>query len=100
MAGRYRDPAGDLSAGILLLIGLLPLWNHLRTQHWAQAGLYGANAAVVGLLAAAFIDPVLPHGVQHYLDAILALIAFIALKKYQTPAWLVVLGCGSIGFAL
>ncbi|MGB0414058.1 MAG: chromate efflux transporter [Coraliomargarita sp.] len=86
--------------GILLLIGLLPLWNRIRSKPVAQAGLYGANAAVVGLLAAALIDPVLPHGVQHWVDALIALIAYLALTQFKVPAWLVVLSCGAIGFAL
>ncbi len=86
--------------GILLLIGLLPLWNRIRSKHVAQAGLYGANAAVVGLLAAAFINPVLPHGVQHVWDAVAALMAYLALAKFKAPAWLVVLACGAVGFVL
>jgi len=86
--------------GMLLLIGLLPLWNRIRTRPVAQAGLYGANAAVVGLLAAAFIDPVLPHGVQHWGDALVAVLAYVALAQFKAPAWLVVLSCGAVGFLL
>ena len=83
--------------GLLLLLGLLPLWQQLRTQAWAQAGLIGANAAVVGLLLAAFIDPVWRHGIQRGADLPIALISFIALSRFKAPAWLVVLGCGAFG---
>jgi chromate transporter len=37
----------------LLIAGALPFWHQLRTKTWAQAGLRGANAAVVGVLLAA-----------------------------------------------
>ncbi|MBR7539215.1 chromate transporter, partial [Mycobacterium tuberculosis] len=39
--------------GFLLLVGVLPFWNSLRQRPWAQAVMRGANAAVVGILAAA-----------------------------------------------
>jgi chromate transporter len=83
--------------GTLLLIGLLPLWNQFRNRVWAQAGLTGANAAVVGLLLAAFIDPVWSHGIQRPTDVLLAISAFIALTRFSAPAWLVVLSCGACG---
>lgn len=86
--------------GILLLIGLLPFWDKLRTKQWAQAGLTGANAAVVGLLLAAFITPVWSHGIQRWPDIILAGAAFFALYRLKAPAWLVVLGCGAVGYIL
>ena len=86
--------------GMLLLGGLIPLWNQFRNKVWAQAGLIGANAAVVGLLAAAFVHPVWSHGVQGWPDAVLAAAAFIALTRFKVPAWLVVLLCGAGGYLL
>lgn len=86
--------------GMLLLVGLIPFWNKLRHRKWAQAGLVGANAAVVGLLLAALINPVWPHGIRSWIDFVIATIAFLALYKYKTPAWLVVLTCGVAGFIL
>lgn len=86
--------------GILLLIGLLPLWNRFRNKVWAQAGLIGANAAVVGLLLAALINPVWAHGVQRWTDVVLATGAFIALSRFKIPAWLVVLCCAACGYLI
>ena len=83
--------------GMLLLIGLLPFWAHIRSTHWAQSGLTGANAAVVGLLLAALIDPVWTHGIQSSNHLGIALIAFFALYKFKVPAWAVVLGCAALG---
>jgi chromate transporter len=84
--------------GMLLLIGLLPLWNTFRNKIWAQAGLIGANAAVVGLLLAALINPVWTHGVQTWADTLLAATAFVGLYYLKTPAWLIVASCGACGY--
>ena len=86
--------------GMLLLAGLIPVWNQLRSKVWAQAGLIGANAAVVGLLAAAFVHPVWSHGIQRWPDAVLAAAAFLALTRFKVPAWLVVLLCGAGGYVI
>ena len=86
--------------GILLLVGILPFWNHLRKQIWAQAGLIGANAAVVGLLIAAFLNPVWAHGIGKGLDLILAIVAFTALYRYKISAWIVIPICGLAGLIL
>jgi chromate transporter len=44
--------------GLLLVYGTLPFWDGLRRRPTAQAAMKGANAAVVGILAAAFYSPV------------------------------------------
>lgn len=84
--------------GILLLLGLLPFWSIIREKQWAQSALTGANAAVVGLLLAALIDPVWTHGIHTIGDFGIACLAFLALYRYKLPAWLVVLGCGACGY--
>ena len=85
--------------GMLLLAGLIPVWNQLRNKAWAQAGIIGANAAVVGLLAAALIDPVWSHGIQDWADGLIAAIAIVALYR-KVPAWLVVCICGGCGYII
>ena len=84
--------------GILFLIGILPYWSIIRQTRWAQAGLRGANAAVVGLLLAALIHPVSTHGIQNATDLSISFLAFLALYRYKAPAWLVVLGSGIAGY--
>jgi chromate transporter len=85
--------------GMLLLAGLIPVWNQLRNKAWAQAGIIGANAAVVGLLAAALVDPVWSHGIQGWADGLIAAIAMVALYR-KVPAWLVVFICGGCGYII
>ncbi|MFN3890407.1 MAG: chromate efflux transporter [Beijerinckiaceae bacterium] len=81
----------------LLVVGALPFWESLRRQRLAQAGLKGVNAAVVGLLLAAFYQPVWTSGVLNGVDYVLALAAFILLFLWKAPPWLVVLLCAGAG---
>jgi chromate transporter len=60
----------------------------------------GTNAAVVGLLGAAFYDPVLTSGVTDSLRLVLALLAFGALRFLKMPPWLLVLACAVTGGVL
>jgi|SRR5476651_762282 len=84
----------------LLMAGVLPFWENLRRNLRAQAALTGVNAAVVGLLLAAFYDPVWTSGIHKPTDFALALVAVTALIYWKFPPWLVVIGCGLIGWLL
>lgn len=77
--------------GLLLLLGVLPFWDRFRTQIKAQAVMLGVNAAVVGLLAAALIDPVWTGAVTSRRDAAIAVIGFLAVTFAKAPAWSLVL---------
>jgi chromate transporter len=81
----------------LLIGGALPFWQRLRSQAWAQAALAGANAAVVGVLLAAFYQPVWSGSVHAPRDFVLALIGFACLELWRAPAGLVVLGMALAG---
>jgi len=72
----------------LLLGGVLPLWSSIREHAVVQSALTGIGAAVVGLLAAALIDPVLTTSVDEVGDAVFAL-ALLPLVRFL-PIWIVV----------
>jgi chromate transporter len=84
----------------LLVIGVLPFWQMLRTRSAAQAALNGVNAAVVGLLAAALYNPVWRSAIAEPGDVALALVAFLLLATWKTPPWLVVVLSAAGGAAL
>ncbi|MAL04015.1 MAG: chromate ion family chromate transporter [Arenimonas sp.] len=65
--------------GLLLMAALLPLWSRLARQAWAPPLIAGINAAVVGLLAAAFLGIVLPAGVLGGGDAAVAMLGLALL---------------------
>lgn len=75
----------------LLLIGTLPFWNVIRKKRAVQAALMGVNAAVVGILIAAFYDPVWTSTIETKTDFAIALTAFAILQFWKKPAWFVVI---------
>jgi chromate transporter len=77
----------------LLVIGVMPFWDELRRRSAIRAALRGVNAAVVGLLLAAFYNPVWTSGILSKADFGLAVIAFVLLHLWRTPPWLVVIVC-------
>lgn len=74
----------------LLVIGVMPFWNHLRRLRPIRKALVGINAAVVGLLLAALYDPVWTSGIRSAVDFMLALVAFTLLVAWRAPPWLIV----------
>lgn len=99
----HQSPAGWLGASIallgiflpafLLVIGTLPLWEGARRHPAMQRAMLGVNAAVVGLLLAAFYNPVWTGAIRSAGDFALALIAFLLLVSWKLPPWLVVALC-------
>ncbi len=85
--------------GFLLLVGVLPFWNRFRSRPAAQSLMRGANAAVVGILAAALYDPVFVTAVVDPASFGLALTCFVLLVSWRTPPWVVVI-VGAVGGVL
>jgi len=77
--------------GLLLATAVLPLWSTVRAHTSIRRAMNGINAAVVGILAAAFIRPVVSSTVHTWIDLGLAIAAFFALVLFKLPPWLVVL---------
>ncbi|MGM0615671.1 MAG: chromate efflux transporter [Pseudomonadota bacterium] len=77
--------------GLLLLVGVLPFWNTFRQWQGAQALMRGANAAVVGILAAALYQPVWTSAIIGPYEFALALSGFLLLSVWKLPAWAVVI---------
>ena len=86
--------------GFLLLIGILPFWDRLRALPQAQAAMRGANAAVVGILAAALYDPVWTSAILQPYDFALALTGFVLLVAWSFPPWIVVMLMAAGGVSL
>jgi len=86
--------------GLLLVAGVLPFWQTLRTRPGAQAALRGANATVVGVLLAAFCQPVCTAGLVDGRTVALAVAGFIALQSGRIPAWAVVTAAAGLGALL
>jgi chromate transporter len=88
-----------LLPGMLLVYGMLPFWDALRTRPAAQAAMRGANAAVVGILGSALYNPVWTSAVVTPRDFAIALGGFLLLTVWKLPPWIVVLllaGAGTL----
>lgn len=84
----------------LLVAGALPVWNRIRTNRHLRAALAGANAGVVGLLGAAFYNPVLVSSVTNLTGLALGLLLFAALQFLKAPSWAVVIAAALAGWVL
>jgi chromate transporter len=65
--------------GMLLVYGMLPFWDELRTRQFVQAAMRGANAAVVGILGLALYNPIWTGAVLSPRDFALAVGGFLLL---------------------
>jgi chromate transporter len=81
--------------GLLLVAGVLPLWRHIMARRWAIGALYGINAAVVGLLAAALYDPVWVTAIHSIVDVAIVLGTFSLLVFMRTPVLIAIVFCVS-----
>ena len=69
----------------LLVIGVLPFWDKLRSRTSFRAALMGVNAAVVGLVGAALYDPVWTTAITSREDLALGAAAFGLLAFWKWP---------------
>jgi len=86
--------------GSLLALGALPFWSRLQGHPALRRLLPGVNAAVVGVLFAAFLDPVCARGLRGPLDVVLAIGALGLLLWGKVPSWVLALGCAAAGMLL
>lgn len=100
IAGAALALAAIFAPAFLLVIGVLPFWQMVRTRPAAPAALNGINAAVVGLLAAALYNPVWRSAIETPRDFALVLLAFLLLTAWRAPPWLVVVLSAIGGTAL
>ena len=75
----------------LLVIGILPIWQELKKIDIIIRAFKGINASVIGLLVAAFYNPVIISSLHVIEDLVLIIIAFIVLFFTKIPQWLAVL---------
>ena len=83
--------------GLLLVIGVLPFWNQLRSNDRSRALLAGVNASVVGILLSALYQPVWTSTILKPADFLVALAAFLALTVWKAPPWMVVVASAAGG---
>ena len=75
----------------LLVIGILPIWQEFKKIDIIILAFKGINASVIGLLVAAFYNPIILSSLRVIEDLVLIIIAFIVLFFTKIPQWLAVL---------
>ncbi|MFT6267657.1 MAG: chromate transporter [Alphaproteobacteria bacterium] len=79
--------------GFLLVSAILPISQKLFVYPKVRRAFLGANAAVVGLLAATLYDPIFTHAIQSNHDLVIAGIGFVALTRFKVPVLAIVCFC-------
>jgi chromate transporter len=80
-----------------LIFAVAPIWNRLATLPRAGGALRGANASVVGLLAAVLYDPVIVSFGTDVRRVAIALIAFALIAVWRIAPWIVVATAAILG---
>ncbi|MDF5375976.1 chromate efflux transporter [Vibrio parahaemolyticus] len=83
---------GIFLPGMLILLGVLPFWDEVRQQRFAYPLMAGANAAVVGILAAALYQPVWISAVLEPEHFLIVVAGFVLLATWKLSPWIVVVG--------
>ncbi|WP_066175202.1 chromate efflux transporter [Bacillus marinisedimentorum] len=83
----------------LLIFGTLPFWDSLRRNPKLKGAIMGINAAVVGILIAAFYTPIWTSSIFSPLDFAFAAVLFSMLVYWKLPPWVVVV-TGAAGGAV
>ena len=99
-AGGIIATAAMFLPSFLLVMSALPFLDFLRGNKNFQSVLMGVNATVVGILLAAFYDPVFISGINSGSDFFLALLLFFLLFKMKVPAWMIVILGVAAGYLL
>ena len=84
----------------LLLFGVLPFWDRLRSRPKIKSALWGVNAAVLGLLLATLYDPVVTQSIKDLTDIAFVAITYVALVVLRVPVVAIVIAGGALGAAL
>ncbi|TQS71972.1 chromate transporter [Ornithinibacillus gellani] len=84
----------------LLILGTLPFWESLRRNPKIKGALMGVNAAVVGILIAAFYQPIWTSSIIEPIDFAFAAILFCMLVYFKLPPWIIVITGAAGGILL
>lgn len=100
VSGALLATAGIFLPGFLLVLALQSVWEALAARPRVMGLVAGVNAAVVGLLLAAWVNPVALAAINGWLDALLALLGWIVLFRWRPPILVLVAGFAGVGVAL
>ena len=84
----------------LLIIGIMPIWQELKKMDIIIRSFKGINASVIGLLVAAFYDPIITSSLLSLEDLVLIIIALVILFLTKISQWLAVFILSMCGWGI
>jgi chromate transporter len=85
--------------GLLLIYALHQQWAMLSARVSIAGAMAAINAAVVGLLLSAWVNPVVSHGINQLSDVLVVVILFAGYRLLKLPIVLLILLSISYGLA-
>jgi chromate transporter len=89
--GAFVATLAIFAPSFFLLAAIVPFYTRIAGNARVRSALAGANAGVVGLLAAAFVTPIWTSAIRTPADLVGAIVAYVALVLVRVPPWIVVL---------
>ena len=86
--------------GFLLVLGLQTAWRAVAARPRVLGLVAGVNAAVVGLLAAAWVNPIAGSALHGWLDVLLVSAGWAVLLRWRPPILVLVAGFAAIGLLM
>lgn len=80
----------------LLIVGAYPFWSSISSHQALRGAVAGMNVAVIGILIATFMSPILTSTVRDVMDGFWAIVLFVLLVKFKLKPWIIVI----IGFLI
>ena len=77
--------------GLLLIYALHQQWTLLSANAPMAGAMAAINAAVVGILFSAWVNPVVSHSINQLSDVIVALLLLLAYRLFKLPIMLLIL---------
>ena len=84
----------------LLVIGIMPIWEELKKMDIIIRFFKGINASVIGLLVAAFYDPIITSSLHSLEDMVLVILALVILFLTKISQWLAVFILSMCGWGI
>ncbi len=81
--GALLSTLAIFTPGFLLLLGVLPAWESLCLRPRFNAAITILNAAVVGILAAAWVSPVVTSSILSFADILVVAVGFYLLRRQK-----------------
>lgn len=83
--GAFAATIAIFLPGFLLVAGVLPWWQSIMHNQAMQTAISGINAAVVGLLAATWFDPLVSTSLHYWHEGLVALAGLMVLHQQRLP---------------